>query len=122
MTHERRRTGALGEAWAIRILKEIGYQIRARNYRCRYGEVDVVAEEEGTIVFVEVKARRSTRYGHPALAVTRAKQRRMIRASQHYLIANGLEDRIVRFDVVAMVREKGAWRTELFRNAFQVER
>lgn len=119
VTQRRRKTGLLGEERAVQALRRSGYHIRSRNYRCRYGELDVVAEEGGAVVFVEVKTRSGGAYGPPALAVTRAKRRRIIRAALHYLMANGLEDRTVRFDVVAVIRSPAGWRTQLLRGAFE---
>jgi putative endonuclease len=119
VTQQRRQTGLLGEERAVRALRRRGYRILSRNFRCRYGEVDVVAEEGGTVVFVEVKTRRSDTYGLPALAVTRGKRRRMIRAALHYLVANRMEDRMVRFDVVAVRWSPAGWRTDILPGAFQ---
>ncbi len=117
----RRRTGAAGEALARRALERAGYRILSRNYRCRHGEVDLVAEERGVIAFVEVKTRRSGSYGIPALAVTRAKRGRITRAALHYLAANRLHDRVARFDVVSVIGSSEGWKVEILRNAFSVE-
>ena len=121
MTRARRQTGLFGEERAAQALTEAGYRVLARNYRCRYGEIDLVAEEGETIIFVEVKARRSTAYGDPALAITRQKQRRIARAAQHYLAVMRMPDRRARFDVVTLVRESGGWRIRIIRDAFEVE-
>ena len=69
--------GQHGEIVARRELEQRGYAILATRYRSRFGEIDIVCDDRGTIVFVEVKARRSSRYGHAAEAVTRAKRRRI---------------------------------------------
>jgi len=121
MTHERLRTGAEGEDRARRGLERAGYRILSRNYRCRYGEVDLVAQEGEVIAFVEVKARRSGTYGIPALAVTRAKRRRILRAALHWLVSNGLPDRPVRFDVVSLRKGPAGWETEILRGAFTAD-
>ncbi len=98
----RKRLGAAGERLAAEQLRRVGYLIRAMNYRCRAGEVDIVAEEDGDIVFVEVKTRRGTAYGLPEEAVTPAKQRKLVTAAQSYLAAHGLLDTSWRIDVVAI--------------------
>ena len=121
MTHERLRTGAEGEERARRSLERAGYRILSRNYRCRHGEVDLVAQEGEVIAFVEVKARRSGTYGIPALAVTRAKRRRILRAALHWLLANGLPDRPVRFDVVSLREGPAGWEAEILRGAFTAD-
>jgi putative endonuclease len=121
MTDRRRRTGAEGETLARRALERAGYRILARNYRCRYGELDIVAEEGGVVTFVEVKTRRDGSYGIPALAVTRAKRNRMTRAALHYLSTNHLHDRLARFDLVSVIASSEGWRVEILRNAFSVD-
>ena len=121
MTRARRETGLRGEQRALDALRRAGYVLLARNYRCRYGEIDLVAEEKGTIVFVEVKARRSEAYGDPAAAVTRRKQRRIARVALHYLAVNRMLDRQARFDVVTLTAGAGGWRIDILRDAFQVE-
>jgi putative endonuclease len=121
MTRARRQTGILGEQRALAALVAAGYRLLARNYRCPHGEVDLVAEEGGRIVFVEVKARRGIDFGGPAAAVTRAKRRRIARASLHYLAANRMLDRPARFDVVTLLETPAGWRVEILRDAFEVE-
>jgi uncharacterized protein (TIGR00252 family) len=85
----RKRLGNAGERLAAEHLRQAGYVVRTLNYRCRAGEIDVVAEAAGDIVFVEVKTRRGEAYGLPEEAVTLAKQRKLIAAGQAYLEANG---------------------------------
>jgi len=78
----------VGQRWedlAGKRLEAEGYEIRERNYRARSGEVDFIAEEKGILCFVEVKGRRSARFGLPAEAVTLEKQRRIFRAAQEYV-------------------------------------
>jgi putative endonuclease len=98
----RKRLGAAGERLAAEQLQRSGYLIRAMNYHCRAGEVDIVAEEGGDIVFVEVKTRRGTAYGLPEEAVTPAKQRKLVSAAQTYLAAHEQLERAWRVDVVAI--------------------
>ena len=77
-------------------------KVLARNYRCRAGEIDVVADDRGTLVFVEVKERRGESHGSAVEAVTAEKRRRVVRAARVYAAAHGLSDSPVRFDVLAI--------------------
>jgi putative endonuclease len=77
-------------------------RVLARNYRCRAGEIDVIADDRGTVVFVEVKERTGESHGRAVEAVTPEKQRRILRAAHVYAARNGLTDGPCRFDVVAI--------------------
>ena len=94
--------GDCGEDRACDYLRRRGLKILARNYRCRAGEIDVVAEDRGTVVFVEVKERRGESHGSAVEAVTAAKRRKVVRAARAYAVAHGLSDSPLRFDVVAI--------------------
>lgn len=96
--------GAYGERVAVRALESAGYTVVDRNWRCRAGELDVVAMRGGVVVFVEVKCRRSSSYGPPALAVTPVKAARLRAAASAWLAAHGLAEAAVRFDVVSVLR------------------
>lgn len=114
------RLGMAGEEAAERFLVARGYRIRARRYRVRTGEIDLVAEEAGTLVFVEVKTRSSIAYGRPAEAVGSRKRARLIRAARHYLAHVREFDRPCRFDVVELVvGGRDRYRITLIRDAFQ---
>lgn len=104
-----RGTGALGEEVASNFLIASGYKILERNFRCKGGEVDIVARdpEEKTLVFIEVKARRSLSYGVPQLAVTQFKQRQISKAALTWLTKNRLHDQNARFDVIAILLDEG---------------
>jgi putative endonuclease len=110
--------GRRGEEAAVRHLEELGYRIEARNVRTPVGEIDIVARDGDVLVFVEVKARRSRRFGSPAAAVDRRKQRKIARCAQHYLKTAGRTDRRARFDVVSVISEGERLRVEVLRNAF----
>jgi putative endonuclease len=97
-------TGKLGEDIATTQLWQQGYAILARRYRTRYGEIDIVAQDGATLVFVEVKARRSDRFGAAAESVTPWKQRRLAAMALDYLAWVGRLDAPCRFDVVAIDR------------------
>ena len=99
----KRAAGASGEQAACDALVRSGIVILARNFRRPTGEIDIIAREKRTILFIEVKARSSLRFGRPAEAVNRAKQQRILRTALLYLAENGLEDASVRFDVVEVL-------------------
>jgi putative endonuclease len=94
--------GILGEELAAEVLQQRGYAILATRYRTRYGEIDIVALDQETLVFVEVKARQDSRYGTAAESVTGWKQRRIAAMAQDYLCRLGRDDMPCRFDVVAI--------------------
>lgn len=102
MSDTRRVVGTLGEQEACRALEAAGYRILHRNYRLRAGELDVVCERGGTLVFCEVKTRTSALYGVPEEAVSVAKRRRIRRLAAEYLQREGIRARQVRFDVVSV--------------------
>lgn len=103
----RKRLGASGERLAAGWLEARGYRILARNWRCAYGEIDLIAERErdGTLAFVEVKTRRGERLGAPEEAITPAKRRRLIASAQSYLAEQGAEGRMYGIDVIAVALE-----------------
>jgi len=94
--------GAFGENAAAGYLQRLGYTIAARNYYCREGELDIVAYDNGELVFAEVKTRKSRAFGEPCEAVTAAKQKKLILAAQKYIMDNNI-DSSVRFDVVEVL-------------------
>jgi putative endonuclease len=102
MTMSRQQLGILGENLAVEELTRLGYAILERRYRTRYGEIDIVAEEQGTLVFVEVKAREDVTFGTAAEQVTPHKQRKVASRAVEYLARKHLTDRPCRFDVVAI--------------------
>lgn len=119
MTIQRQQLGILGEELAVEELARRGYAILERRYRTASGEIDIVAEDAGTLVFVEVKARVSAEFGTAAEAVTRRKQQRLVRMAREYLTRNRIGDRPCRFDVVAIDDMEVAPRLEVYRHAFE---
>ena len=101
-TDERR--GVAGEDLACDHLRNQGWVILERNYRCRVGEIDIVARDHGTLVFVEVKERADSSHGTAVEAVTGPKRRRVIRAALRWASAHDESESRVRFDVVAIDR------------------
>ncbi|MCZ4613136.1 MULTISPECIES: YraN family protein [Rhodococcus] len=111
--------GARGEDVAVEFLIDAGLEIVERNWRCRYGELDVVATSGDRIVFVEVKTRSGVGYGSPAESVTFAKQRRIRVLAMHWLTDSGRSWSRVRFDVVAvLIGRDGVPSVEHFVDAF----
>lgn len=102
MTTHRIRLGKWGEAVAGRFLQEKGYRLLDTNYRCRWGEVDIVAQEGDELVFVEVRTRRGVRYGTAEESVTAAKARRLVATAQDYLQQRGQEGAEWRIDLIAI--------------------
>jgi putative endonuclease len=96
--------GTAGEAAAARYLIERGYHVLERNFRCRGGEIDVIALDGGTLVFVEVKLRRTLARGTPLEAVTALKQARVRKAAQQYLGFCGRVFGRIRFDVICIMK------------------
>lgn len=117
---DRMQTGKQGEDIAVAYLKKEGFAVLERNYRCLFGEVDVVAKEGDTIVFVEVKSRRSERFGDPQMAVGLKKQKKLSRISLKYLEERHLYPCNARFDVVAVRIMPEGDKVELIRNAFEL--
>lgn len=120
MPDERQLLGAEGERAAEKFLRRQRYVILTRNYRCRSGEVDLIALDGKAVVFIEVKTRTQPGFGSPFEAVDRRKQRQIQRAAQQYLTENRLHDRDARFDVVGVWRDDGRLRCELVKNAFEL--
>lgn len=113
-------TGRLGETLALEYLTGLRYSIDRTNYRKSYGEVDIIARDGGTLVFIEVKTRRSSAFGSGFEAVDARKQRQISRIAQEYLQANRLEDMPARFDVIAvrLDRANGPAAIDHVKNAF----
>jgi putative endonuclease len=112
--------GKRGEVAAARYLKRNGFRILARGLDSRLGELDIIAVDGRTIVFVEVKTRRSTDAGHPAEAIDERKERRMTQAALAYLKSQRLLQYAARFDVVAITWPENARRPtiEHYKDAF----
>ena len=109
------RAGARAEELCAELLRGAGLRVVARNWRCRHGEIDLVAEDGGTLVFAEVRYRRAGRFGGAAESVTAAKRSRLIAAARLYLQRR--PDANCRFDVL-LLDTLEASRIEWIRNAF----
>jgi putative endonuclease len=118
--NQRQAFGKAGEALALRYLKKKGYKVLEQNYTCPLGEIDIIARDKKTIVFVEVKTRRSMSYGSARLAITPHKQRKISMAALYYLKSNHQMDRDARFDVVTVQSTSGTQEIDLIQNAFDL--
>ena len=120
MTRERLSLGKKGEDLAIAQLRALKYKILERNFKCALGEIDIIAREKDTLVFVEVKTRRTRDFGGPAAAVNERKQRQLSRVALTYLNMKKLPQMPARFDVVAVELIPPAPRIEVLRDAFEL--
>ena len=120
MTRSRVLFGKTGEDLACRELERRGYAIVARRYRRRHGEVDIIARDGTTLVFIEVKARDGRAFGEAVEAVTPIKRRRLARLALDYMTRHRLVDCPCRFDVVAIQMDGERPVVEVYRNAFDV--
>ncbi len=105
--YERHVIGKFGEDVAERYLIQKGYRIISRNFSCRQGELDIIAEYNEYLVFIEVKTRSNFLYGKPVEAVDKYKRQHMYRVAKYYLHIHGWENRFVRFDVIEVYIERG---------------
>lgn len=100
--------GKFGEEISIEYLRKNGYKILARNFRMgRYGEIDIIAEKEEILTFIEVKCRATCKYGNPAEAVTLAKQKKIKKVAEYYLMVTGKMScmPVIAFDVIEIISD-----------------
>ena len=113
--YNKRKLGAQVEQFITEYLTEQGFVILEMNYRCRQGEIDIIAKDDTYYVFIEVKYRKSTAYGLPQEAVGFNKQRRICKAAQYYLYEKHLPDTTpVRFDVAAVLDKEVSYLKDAF--------
>lgn len=120
MNKERISLGKIGEELAVAHLKKMKYKILERNYKCPLGEMDLVARDKNTLVFIEVKTRKTKDFGGPAAAVDLYKQRQLSKVALHYLNQKKLNNIPARFDVVAIELIGSTPQVEVIRNAFEL--
>jgi putative endonuclease len=94
--------GKIGEEMAIHYLKGLGYQIRVTNFRCKLGEIDIIAEDQKIIVFIEVRTRKSETFGPAYNSVTYPKQQQVKKVALYYISQNNLVNTQFRFDVIGI--------------------
>ncbi|MDH4100504.1 MAG: YraN family protein [Nitrospirota bacterium] len=122
MSIVRKLLGRTGEDTAERYLKRKGYRILERNFSLKIGEIDLIALDGDTVVFIEVKTRRGDRYGTPAEAVTGRKQAQIVKTALAYIAKKKLGDIACRFDVVGISMQSGKPEIEHIRSAFDAGR
>ncbi len=124
MLDSRKEVGNKGEKLAAKFLKRKGYKIIQRNYKCKLGEIDIIAEQDRTIVFVEVKTRRTQEFGPPQNAITAAKRSQISKVALFYIREKKFVDQSCRFDVIGITfsPESRKPRIEHIENAFQLSR
>lgn len=120
MPSKAQKFGKKSEALATAYLRLSGYRILERNYRNRIGEIDIIAKEGSVLVFIEVKARKTARYGSPKNAVTPAKQMKISNTALAYLKETGQLNCRARFDVVAIDARYDPPDIEVVKNAFEL--
>lgn len=107
MTMQRRRTGEAGEKAAREYLEKQGYRIEQLNYRCEFGEMDIVARDGASLIFVEVRTRTGYAFGTPVESINARKQSRLKNLAQHYLKHRYGRELPCRFDLIAILMERG---------------
>ena len=116
MPMNKREVGTQFEQRAADYLKQNGYVILSRNFRCRTGEIDLIARSEGYLCFIEVKYRASARKGYPAEAIDHVKIRRITRTAEFYMLIHNIpQDTPCRFDAVVILDDE----ISLIKNAFE---
>ena len=113
-----RKTGSAGEDAAARFLQRNGYAVLETNFYYDHGEIDIVAKEGNTLVFVEVKSRRSGRFGAPEESVTPRKQELLRRTAEGYVLSKNLGAVECRFDVVSVMMNGGKTECRVLKNCF----
>jgi putative endonuclease len=120
----KKQVGDKGEDIAADFLKDKGYNIIQRNYRCRYGEIDIIAEHDRTIIFAEVRTRRTETFGSPQGSITSSKIDKISKTALCYIQEKNLIEQACRFDVIAITYSKGSQKPNIIHieNAFEISR
>jgi len=121
MSIKRQKVGKYGESTATEFLKQNGYTIIERNYRCKLGEIDIIAMDKETIVFIEVRVKKTSKFGHPKATITPKKMRKISLTALNYLKINNKLNNKARFDVVAISLFEPEKKIELIKNAFNLK-
>lgn len=104
--YNNQKIGLLGENLATKYLQKSGYTVIDRNFRCRQGEIDIIAKYKQEIIFIEVKTRTTLNYGNPAEAVTKVKQKHIEKAAKYYIYKNNLYNFFIRIDIIEIYIKK----------------
>jgi putative endonuclease len=113
----KKNTGKKGEKIAGNYLKKAGYKIVCQNYQKRFGEIDIIAEKNNEIIFVEVRSKEKNDFS-PILTITKRKIEKLKNLALNYLSENGIVDKQVRFDIIGLVKKNGKFFIEHIKNAF----
>lgn len=120
MSDATKKLGNTGENIAVNFLENHGYKILEKNFRIRAAEIDIIAEKDNTIIFVEVKTRSNIRKGTPAEAVNLRKQKKIIEAASVFLQDEKYFDKACRFDVIEILSAGKDFKINYIENAFEV--
>ena len=120
MTDSRKKLGEKGEEIAIGFLKKNKYKILSKNYRCPFGEIDIIAQQGKVLSFIEVKTRSSEIFGAPQEAIHLQKQKKISRVALAFIQRYRLEDRAARFDVITIKLSPDGYTVDLIQNAFDL--
>jgi putative endonuclease len=120
LTKERLELGKFGEELAYKKIKRLGYKKIIRNYRCPQGEVDLIANDGDTLVFIEIKTRRDKSVGYAKEAVNARKRRQLSKVALFYMKSNNCFETKARFDVIAISLKGGKPLIEVIKNAFDL--
>jgi putative endonuclease len=120
MTEKTKTLGKKGEDIAAAFLEKKGYNIILRNYKCSFGEIDIIAKHKKILSFVEVKTRSTKKYGLPQEAVTSVKQAKISRVALEFVQRYKMDNRAARFDVVSVQYLNDGCEVDLIENAFEL--
>ncbi len=120
MTEKTKTLGEKGEDIAAAFLEKKGYNILFRNYKCSFGEIDIIAKHKKILSFIEVKTRSTKKYGLPQEAVTSVKQTKISRVALEFIQRYKMENRAARFDVVSVQSLNDGYAVDLIENAFEL--
>ncbi|EJO5348193.1 YraN family protein [Clostridium botulinum] len=115
--------GYFGEDLACEYIKNLGYIILEKNFKCKLGEIDIIAKDKNIIAFIEVKTRYNYIYGSPSESITFKKQNKIYKTAEYYTIKNGIYNKFFfRFDVVEIILNKinNNYSVNLIKDAFQI--
>ena len=120
MSKERLELGRLGEGLALKKIRRLGYKMIICNYRCALGEIDIIAKDGDTLVFIEIKTRKGKSIGYAKEAVDARKRRQLSKVALAYMKSNDCCEAKARFDVVAVCIDKNKPEIEVVKNAFDL--
>jgi len=120
LTQERLALGRFGEDLAFKKIKRLGYKKIIRNYHCSVGEVDLIAKDEDTLVFIEIKTRKGKSTGYAKEAVNARKRKQLSKVALFYMKSNDCTEAKARFDVIAISIKDGKPQIEVVKNAFDL--